>query len=414
MTDLNSAVGPKWTARWQAALMNNYGTPPVVITSGSGARVVDADGREYLDFVGGIAVNVLGHAHPAIVDAVSNQVATLGHTSNLVVNTVAVELAERLLSLLGRDGRVFFCNSGAEANEAAFKLSRLTGRSRLVAATGSFHGRTMGALALTGQPAKGEPFRPLPTSVDFVPFGDIGALESAVDASTAAVVLEPLQGEGGVVPAPAAYFGAATRIAADSGALFVLDEVQTGIGRTGTWFAHQHDDFAAHAVLPDVLTLAKGLGGGLPLGACIAFGGAAGLFGPGQHGSTFGGNPVSCAAALAVLDVIERDGLLARATATGALIEAGVAAIGHELVSGTRGRGLLLAITLVGPYAAAVELEMRDRGILVNAVAPDAIRLAPPLIIDRPEVEEFLAALPAALDAVCSSINSAPGGGVTE
>ncbi|MEY3734768.1 MAG: hypothetical protein RL347_2127, partial [Actinomycetota bacterium] len=299
--------------RWQAALMDNYGTPPVALVRGSGARVWDAEGREYVDLLAGIAVNALGHAHPGVVAAVADQMSTLGHTSNLAMTAPAIELAERLLALLDpsdvRDGRVFFCNSGAEANEAAFKLTRRTGRSRVVVAERSFHGRTMGSLALTAQPAKQDPFRPLPGDVVTVPFGDTSALAAAVDADTAAVFLEPIQGEGGVIPAPPGYLRAAREICDAHGALLVFDEVQTGIGRTGSWFAHQAMD---NGVVPDVITLAKGLGGGLPIGAMVAFGEAAHLLGPGSHGSTFGGNPVSCAAALAVLDAIESDGLLAR------------------------------------------------------------------------------------------------------
>jgi acetylornithine/N-succinyldiaminopimelate aminotransferase len=388
-----------WRDRWRNSVMDTYGTPPIAIVSGSGARVRDADGNTYLDLVAGIAVNALGHGHPAVVEAVSRQVASLGHTSNLVVNPVAVELAERLLGLSGRNGRVFFCNSGAEANEAAYKLSRRTGRTKLVAAEGSFHGRTMGALALTGQPAKQAPFVPLPGAVEFVPYGDVAALDAAVDGSTAAVVLEPIQGEGGVVPAPAGYLGAAAAVAKRSGALFVLDEVQTGIGRCGQWFAYQFDGLA-----PDVVTLAKGLGGGLPLGACIAFGPAAELLTPGQHGSTFGGNPVSCAAGLAVLETLERDGLVERASATGEAIRSGVTDLGHPLVTGVRGRGLLLGVTLAAPVAAAVEACMRSRGVLVNAVAPDVIRLVPPLIVGPDEVEEFLAAFGPALEDAQASV----------
>jgi acetylornithine/N-succinyldiaminopimelate aminotransferase len=289
------------TRRWSEVIMATYAAPPLTLVRGDGAQVWDETGKGYLDLVAGIAVNVLGHAHPAIIEAVSRQVATLGHTSNLVANEPSVRLAERLLGLVGRDGKVFFANSGAEANEAAFKLARRTGRPQVVATDGGFHGRTMGALALTGQPAKRAPFEPLPGPVTFVPYGDAAALRAAVLADTAAIFLEPVQGEAGVVLPPEGYLADARRIATESGALLVLDEVQTGIGRTGAWFAHQRE-----GVDPDVLTLAKGLGGGLPIGACLAFGDAASLLEPGQHGSTFGGNPVSCAAALAVFDNIER------------------------------------------------------------------------------------------------------------
>ncbi|HMZ15034.1 MAG TPA: acetylornithine transaminase, partial [Mycobacterium sp.] len=280
--------------RWSAVMMNNYGTPPIALASGAGAVVTDADGKSYLDLLGGIAVNILGHRHPAIIEAVTAQLNTLGHTSNLYATEPGVALAEALVDRLGADApaRVFFCNSGTEANEVAFKLSRLTGRTKLVAAQNAFHGRTMGSLALTGQPSKQAPFEPLPGYVTHVPYGDIDALAEAVADDTAAVFLEPIMGEGGVVVPPAGYLVAAREITARHGALLVLDEVQTGVGRTGAFFAHQHD-----GVTPDVVTLAKGLGGGLPIGACLAIGPAADLMAPGLHGSTFGGNPVCAAAA---------------------------------------------------------------------------------------------------------------------
>ncbi len=379
--------------RWGSALMSTYPPPQQTLVRGHGALVWDDEGRRYLDMFGGLAVNVLGHAHPAVVEAVSRQVAALGHVSNLYANPRAVELAERLLGLFGRDGRVFFCNSGAEANEAAFKLSRRTGRARVVAADGGFHGRTMGALALTGQAAKRTPFLPLPGDVTFVPYGDEAALVRAVDSSTAAVFLEPIQGENGVVPAPAGYLAASRRITRSVGSLLILDEVQTGIGRTGTWFAHQAD-----GVEPDVVTLAKGLGGGLPIGACVAFGEAADLLAPGHHGSTFGGNPIACAAALAVLDTIEADGLLERADRLGRRITTAVEALRHPLVEGVRGSGLLLAVALRADIAAAVTAELADVGFLVNAVTPAALRLAPPLILTDEQADAFVAALPAALD----------------
>jgi acetylornithine/N-succinyldiaminopimelate aminotransferase len=396
------AVSADWRSRWRSTVMDTYGTPELVLASGRGTRVFDVDGREYLDLVGGIAVNVLGHAHPAVVEAVSRQVATLGHTSNLVVNRPAVELAERLLALLGRDGRVFFCNSGAEANEAALKLTRRTGRTRIVAAEGSFHGRTTGALAVTGQPAKRSPFEPLLPGPAFVPYGDVAALRAATDATTAAVVLEPVLGEGGVVVPPDGYLAEAGRAAADAGALLVVDEVQTGVGRTGAWFGH-HDDGAR----ADVVTLAKGLGGGLPIGACVALGDAAGLLSPGQHGSTFGGNPVVCAAALAVLDAVERDDLLGNAQRQGAAITTGVRAMAHPLVADVRGRGLLVGIVLAHPVAKQVEAALRDRGILVNAVQPDVLRLAPALLLSDGDVAELLDRLPAALAAVLDDLERA-------
>ncbi|MFC4149456.1 acetylornithine transaminase [Micromonospora mangrovi] len=380
--------------RWGQAMMDNYGTPPLALVAGTGAVVTDETGREYVDLLGGIAVNALGHAHPAVVAAVSKQVATLGHVSNLFVAEPPVALAELLLALAGRPGRVFFANSGAEANEAAFKLSRLTGRSHVVAATGGFHGRTMGALALTGQPAKADPFRPLPGDVTHVSYGDTAALDAAVTDATAMVILEPVQGENGVVVPPAGYLAQARRITGRRGALLVLDEVQTGIGRTGHWFAHQ-----AEGVEPDIVTLAKGLGGGLPIGACLAFGPAAELLGPGSHGTTFGGNPISCAAALAVISTIASEGLLDHVKRVGERLRRGVEALHHPLVAEVRGAGLLLGIVLTGPVSGAVTAALRDAGFLVNPVQPDVVRLAPPLILTADQVDAFLAALPTALDA---------------
>jgi acetylornithine aminotransferase len=367
-----------WQERWRASVMDNYGTPSMTLVRGQGARVWDAEGREYVDLLAGIAVNALGHAHPAVISAVTQQMSTIGHTSNLALTPPAVELAERLLSLLDphgeRGGRVFFCNSGAEANEAAFKLSRKTGKTRVVVAERSFHGRTMGSLALTAQPAKQDPFRPLPGDVVVVPYGDAEALRAAVDGDTAAVFLEPIQGEGGVIPAPAGYLAAARAACDAHGALLVLDEVQTGIGRTGRWFAHQHE-----GVLPDVITLAKGLGGGLPIGAMVAFGEAASLLGPGSHGSTFGGNPVSCAAALAVLEAIEQEGLLERVTAVGGRLREIVES--SDVVDHVRGSGLLLGAVLARPVAPDLEAAARAQGLIVNAIGTDVIRMAPPLVL---------------------------------
>ncbi|MGC5662676.1 acetylornithine transaminase [Micromonospora sp. WMMD723] len=390
--------------RWRQSMMDNYGTPPLALASGSGAVVVDEAGREYVDLLGGIAVNSLGHAHPAVVAAVSKQVATLGHVSNLFVAEPPVALAELLLALAGRPGRVFFANSGAEVNEAAFKLSRLTGRSHVVATVGGFHGRTMGALALTGQPAKADPFRPLPGDVDHVPYGDVAALAAAVTDATAMVILEPIQGENGVVVPPPGYLAEARRITARHGALLVLDEVQTGIGRTGYWFAHQ-----AEGVEPDVVTLAKGLGGGLPIGACLAFGRAAELLRAGSHGTTFGGNPVSCAAALAVVSTIASEGLLDHVKRTGERLRRGVEALGHPLVAEVRGAGLLLGIVFTAPVAGPVADALRSAGFLVNPVQPGVIRLAPPLVLTAEQVDAFLAALPAALDAHTPASDGAPG-----
>ncbi|MEH1030343.1 acetylornithine transaminase [Micromonospora profundi] len=380
--------------RWTQSMMDNYGTPPLALVSGSGAVVVDDAGREYLDLVGGIAVNALGHAHPAVVAAVSKQVATLGHVSNLYIAEPPVGLAELLLALAGRSGRVFFANSGAEANEAAFKISRRTGRSHVVATNGGFHGRTMGALALTGQPAKADPFRPLPGDVTHVDYGDVAALEAAVTDATAMVILEPIQGENGVVVPPAGYLTAARRITDRHGALLVLDEVQTGIGRTGHWFAHQ-----AEGVEPDVITLAKGLGGGLPLGATLAFGRAADLLTPGSHGTTFGGNPVSCAAALAVVSTIAHEGLLDHVKRVGERLRRGIEALGHPLVGDVRGAGLLLGVVLTAPVAAALAASLREAGFLANPVQPGVLRLVPPLILTADQADAFVAALPAALAA---------------
>jgi acetylornithine/N-succinyldiaminopimelate aminotransferase len=391
--------------RFSRALMPNYGIPPLALSRGEGCRVWDADGREYLDLIAGIAVSSLGHAHPALVAAVTGQVSALAHTSNLFLHEAEVALAERLLGLLGADGRVFFCNSGAEANEAALKLARRQagpGRPVIVAAEHGFHGRTMGALALTGKASIREPFGPFGVEVRFVPFGDISALRDAVRPDCAAVFLEPCQGEGGVVPAPAGYLRAARAACDEAGALLVIDEIQSGIGRAGAWFAHQAD-----GVLPDVLTLAKGLGGGLPIGACIGVGSAGRALGKGDHGSTFGGNPVACAAALAVLDTIEADGLIAHAAAVGERLSAGIAAISHPLLRGARGRGLWLAVVLGAPVASTAEAAARQAGFLVNAVQPDAIRLAPPLILSAGQADQFLAALPGILDATAAAAGEA-------
>jgi acetylornithine aminotransferase len=369
--------------RWQQSMMDNYGTPPLALVKGDGAVLTAEDGRTYVDMLSGIAVNALGHAHPAVVQAVSQQIATLGHVSNFYVAEPPVALAELLLALAGRPGRVLFCNSGAEANEAAFKLSRLTGRTHVVATQGGFHGRTMGALSLTGQPAKADPFRPLPPDVTHVPYGDSTALAAAVTPETAMVILEPIQGENGVVVPPAGYLATAREICTATGALLVLDEVQTGIGRTGHWFAHQAD-----GVEPDVITLAKGLGGGLPIGACLAFGAAADLFTPGLHGTTFGGNPVSCAAALAVIRTIAGEGLLDHVKRVGEQLRRGIEALGYPV----RGAGLLLGIELPDDSAGPKTVALRDKGFLVNPVQPDVIRLAPPLILSAEQADDFLTA----------------------
>jgi acetylornithine aminotransferase len=381
--------------RWTAAVMGNYGLPPLALVRGEGAVVWDDSGKSYVDFLGGIAVNVLGHAHPAVVAAVTKQISTLGHVSNLFISEPPVALAEALLAKVGRPGRVFFCNSGAEANEAAFKLSRRIGRTHVVSTVGGFHGRTMGALALTGQPSKADPFRPLPGEVTHVPYGDVDALSAAVTHETAMVILEPIQGENGVVVPPPGYLAAARAVTRDTGALLVLDEVQTGVGRTGAWFAHQTD-----GVEPDVVTLAKGLGGGLPIGACLAFGEYADLLGPGSHGSTFGGNPVACAAALAVLATIENDGLLDHTKRIGERLRRGIEALGHPLVRQVRGAGLLLAVELTDAVSPDLAAALREAGFLVNNVSPTAIRLAPPLILTADQADAFLTVLPQTLNKV--------------
>jgi acetylornithine/N-succinyldiaminopimelate aminotransferase len=383
--------------RYGASMMLTYGMPPVALARGSGCTVWDVDGNSYLDLIGGIAVSSLGHAHPALIDAVTRQVSMIAHTSNLFLHERQVELAERLIGLLGTDGRVFLANSGAEANEAALKLVRKcqgSERPVMVAAENSFHGRTMGALSVTGKSSIRTPFLPYGFDVRFVPYGDAAALAEAVGPDCGAVFLEPCLGEGGVVPAPAGYLKAARDACDAAGALLVLDEIQSGIGRTGDWFAHQRE-----GITPDVLTLAKGLGGGLPIGACIGIGRYGSVLGRGDHGSTFGGNPVACAAALAVLDTIEREGLLARATAVGDHLAAAIEALGHPLVAGVRGSGLWLAIVLSRPAATAVAATAQRAGFLVNAVQPDAVRLAPPLILSTAEADSFTAALPGVLDA---------------
>ncbi|WP_372510884.1 acetylornithine transaminase [Mycobacterium angelicum] len=381
--------------RWQAVMMNNYGTPPMALASGDGAVVTDVDGKSYVDLLGGIAVNVLGHRHPAVIEAVTQQMSTLGHTSNLYATEPGIALAEELVALLGAEtqARVFFCNSGTEANEVAFKLTRLTGKTKLVAAQEAFHGRTMGSLALTGQPAKQAPFEPLPGYVTHVPYGDVDALAAAVDNDTAAVFLEPIMGESGVVVPPEGYLAAAREITTRHGALLVLDEVQTGMGRTGAFYAHQHD-----GITPDVVTLAKGLGGGLPIGACLAVGTAADLLTPGLHGSTFGGNPVCTAAALAVVRVLAGEDLVRRAEVLGKSLRHGIESLNHPLIDHVRGRGLLQGIVLKAQRAKDAEAAARDAGYLVNAAAPNVIRLAPPLIITEPQLDGFVAALPGILE----------------
>ncbi|HWI42503.1 MAG TPA: acetylornithine transaminase [Nocardioides sp.] len=398
-----TTTSTEWTERYAGSLMNTFGPPKIVLARGEGAHVWDVDGREYVDLLGGIAVNALGHAHPRLVEAVTTQLQTLGHISNFFASAPQIALAERLVGLLEAPlaepvgTRVFFTNSGAEANEAAFKLTRRTGRTRIVATAGSFHGRTMGALALTSKAAYREPFEPLPGDVTFVEYGDVAALEAAVDDTTAAVVVEPIQGEAGVVVPPRDYLPAAQRIAHGHGALLWLDEIQTGVGRTGAWFAHQHPGLVDAPVVPDIVTLAKGLAGGIPIGACLATHGAGKLFDPGNHGTTFGGNPVAAAAALAVLDVVAEDGFLARVTEAGQRLTAAAAA--DPRVVETRGAGLLVGLTLSEPRAAEVVTAAQDAGFILNAATPERIRMAPPLVLTDADIDSFGAAWPAILDA---------------
>jgi acetylornithine/N-succinyldiaminopimelate aminotransferase len=392
--------------RRDAALMGNYGRPPLALVRGQGSTVWDADGTPYLDLVAGIAVCLLGHAHPAVQDAVQTQLATLEHVSNLYASEPSVELAEQLIVRLDpaeqAAARVFFCNSGAEANEAALKIARRTGRPEIVAADKSFHGRTLGALSITGQPSKRAPFEPLLPGVRFVPYGDLEAISTVLSERTAAVFLEPTLGEGGVVPPPPGYLAAVRAACDEVGALLVLDEVQS-IGRTGSFYAHTRE-----GVRPDVVTLAKGLGGGLPIGACIGLGDAATLLQPGDHGSTFGGNPVVCAAALAVLATIDAEGLLEAGAALGERLRTGLSAIESPLLVGVRGSGLWLALALSGPHAAAIEAAARRAGYLVNTVAPDAVRLAPPLVLTEAEVDRFLQAMPGILAEVAAGLAGGP------
>ena len=383
--------------RYADALMNTFGPPKLVLTRGEGATVWDDDGKQYLDLLGGIAVNSLGHAHPALVEAVTTQMQTLGHVSNFFATEPQVRLAERLLDLLGTPGKVFFANSGAEANEAAFKLTRRTGRTHVVATEGAFHGRTMGALALTAKDAYREPFEPLPGGVTFVPYGDEKALAEAVTDRTAAVILEPLQGEAGVVAPPLHYLAHAREITAEHGALLWLDEIQTGIGRTGAWYAHQSPAVAAPMDgVADIVTVAKGLAGGFPIGACIATGEAADLLQPGNHGTTFGGNPVASAAALAVMDTIEKEDLLQHVTDLGHHLRDGLAA--DERVTEVRGAGLLIGLDLTESLSAEVTAAALEAGFIINPPTPERIRLAPPLVLSEEQADSFLAAWPSLLD----------------
>nr|WP_269047759.1 acetylornithine transaminase [Paenarthrobacter sp. Z7-10] len=398
-----SSTSEQWLSRYSHSLMGVFGMPQRVLVRGAGAVVWDADGREYLDLLGGIAVNSVGHAHPFVTSVIASQLATLGHISNFFTSPTQIALAEKLVTLCAAPAgsKVFFANSGTEANEAAFKLARThgnqngPGRSRIVALEGAFHGRTMGALAMTAKQAYREPFEPMPAGVLHIPFNDIEALRAAVDNSVAAVILEPIQGEAGVRPLSAAYLRAARSITRAAGALLILDEVQTGIGRTGEWFAGL-DAAADPAELPDAITLAKGLGGGFPIGALITFGErTSSLMTAGQHGTTFGGNPVATAAALATVHVIESDDVLANVRRVGRLLADGLAAV--PAVTEVRGHGLLIGFDLAQPVAAEVVRQALDAGFIINAAGPSTIRLAPPLILSAAQAQTFLAALPAIL-----------------
>ena len=365
-------------------MQGNYGKPAITLVKGKGITVTDADGKIYLDFLGGIATNILGHAHPAIVKAVTKQVSTLSHVSNFYAHPNAIELAEKLTAMTGdKKAKVFFCQSGAEANEAALKLSRRTGRVRVVAAQGGFHGRTMGALSLTGQPSKREPFLPLIKGVKHVPYGDIDAMRKAVSKKTAMVIIEPIMGEAGVIVPPADYLQQLRQLCDKNGSLLVIDAVQTGMGRTGDWFGYEYS-----GITPDVITLAKGLGGGLPLGAMIALGKAAELFQPGDHGSTFGGNPVTTAAAIATIDFIESKQILNKVKKQGAHLIQELAIIPG--VKEVRGAGLLLGIELESPKASDVSDSMREAGVLVNAANATTIRIAPALIVSDTQIAKFI------------------------
>jgi acetylornithine aminotransferase len=374
----------KYLNRWERSLQNNYGKPSIALVKGKGLLVTDADGKTYMDFLGGIATNILGHAHPAIVKAVTKQVSVLSHVSNFYAHPNAIALAEKLTAMTGeKSAKVFFCQSGAEANEAAFKLSRRTGKMRVIAAQGAFHGRTMGALSLTGQPSKREPFLPLIKGVKHVPFGDIDAMRKAVSKKTAMVIIEPIMGEAGVIVPPADYLQELRKLCDKNGALLVIDAVQTGMGRTGDWFGYEYS-----GITPDVITLAKGLGGGLPLGAMIALGKAAELFQPGDHGSTFGGNPVTTAAGLAAIEFIESKKILNKVEKQGARLIQELALIPG--VKEVRGAGLLLGIELESLKASDVSDAMRDAGVLVNAANATTIRIAPALIVSDAQITKFI------------------------
>ena len=374
----------KTTDRWEKAVQNNYGTPKITLTHGAGVEVWDEDGKRYLDFLGGIATNILGHAHPVIIKAVNKQIATLSHVSNLYAHSPGIGLAERLQDLTGDpSAKVFFCNSGAEANEAAIKISRLTGKVRIVATLGGFHGRTMGALSITGQETKRAPFEPLMQEIVFVPYGDVTAMRKAVSKQTAMVIVEPIQGENGVVVPPPGYLAGVRKICDSANALFAIDAVQTGMGRTGQWFGYESE-----AIMPDIITLAKGLGGGLPLGAMITVGSRVPAFKPGQHGSTFGGNPISCAAANAAIDFLIKKDLLKNIRHHESRIKDAL----HDTpgITEVRGKGLLLGIVLANPVAQKLIPIAMASGLLLNATSENVIRIAPPLVVKKKQIQEFI------------------------
>ena len=380
--------------RWQRSIQDNYGTPTIELVSGKGSVVKDSNGNTYLDFLAGIATNVLGHAHPSIVKSVSKQISTLGHVSNFYAHPNVLELAEKLQKLTGdKSARVFFCNSGAEANEAALKLSRKTGKFKVVATQEAFHGRTMGALSLTGQPAKRNPFKPLIKGIKHVPFGDSAAMKRAITKKTAMVIVEPIMGEAGVIVPPTEYLKNLRQYCDDNGALLVFDCVQTGMGRTGDWFGYEYS-----GIKPDVITLAKGLGGGLPLGAMIALGSASQLFSAGDHGSTFGGNPVATAAALAVISSIEKERILSHVDEVGEFLLTELALIPG--VAEVRGAGLLIGLTLEKPIAKALVKKCQELGALINAPSESIIRIAPALNVSLKQAQKFVVIFEEALQEV--------------
>jgi len=369
---------------WTKNLMANYATPSITLVKGKGSVVFDADGNRYIDMLGGIATNILGHSHPVVVSAVSRQIKILSHVSNFYAHPNVIELAQTLIRLTGnKDSRVFFAQSGAEVNEAAIKLSRKTGRTRIVATTSSFHGRTMGSLSLTGQSSKRTPFLPLLKNVKHIPFGDIKKAKKAINSKTAMFIVEPIMGEAGVIVPPADYLKEVRKYCTAHGALLVIDAVQTGIGRTGQWFGYEYS-----GIQPDVITVAKGLGAGLPLAAMIAVGKSTQLFASGDHGSTFGGNPVTTAASVAAIKWIEKNNILAKCKADFKYIHSSLKTV--QGVREVRGAGLLIGIALEKDISSSVAIQLQERGILVNAANPNTIRIAPALTISKKDLAKFV------------------------